>query len=585
MKRRTTILLSFAMLLTMLISVRGFAASTGNQPVKLMLGCTNTALIKEDGNLWLWGSNDYGQLGDGTRIKKTTPQKVEGLSNVVDVCIQWDFTAALTSDGQLYTWGRNDKGQLGNGTTQRYIPNPVKIMDQVDSISLGQYFGAAVKKDGSLWIWGYNDCGQIGNGTSGGNPVVSPIPIMTDVSKVSLGYWSGAALKKDGSVWTWGDNYYGQSGNPATTEDMVTVPVQIMTGVKDIASGGTTCAAIKEDDSLWIWGDNELYETGLDTSSGKIEVPTKLANHVKAVALGGSHSAMVKQDGSLWMWGNNEYGQLGNGMENQVRVTPEKRMDDVIAVSLGNNHSGVIKADGSLWMWGSNYSGQLGNGTEVSRLMPIQVMEHLISKEDSPEINKDNPDTGNNQRVGTTAQKENKKQTIKAFSKIIVYGFRSVQVKAKASGGGKLTYKTGNPKVASVTSKGKLTSKGYGETVLYVKAAAKGVYQSVTKKITVKVVPKKIVIRKVTAEKNKAVSLSWKTDKTVTGYKIFICTKKDFKKGTYTKLIKKSQNKVIIKNAGLKRGNTYYVKMCSYKKIGKKYYFGAFSEIRKIRIR
>ena len=67
------------------------------------------------------------------------------------------YAGAIKNDGSLWMWGYNGYGQLGNGTTENST-KPVKVMlDDVKDISLGYSYSAAVKKDGSLWMWGYND--------------------------------------------------------------------------------------------------------------------------------------------------------------------------------------------------------------------------------------------------------------------------------------------------------------------------------------------------------------------------------------------------------------------------------------------
>lgn len=190
------------------------------------LGCNYSAAIKRDGTLWMWGDNDYGQLGDDTTIVyRTTPVKV--MDNVASVSLGGYQSAVVKADGTLWMWGKNSSGQLGDGTTShRYTP--VKVMDNVVSVSLGENHTAAIKRDGTLWMWGDNRFGQLGDGTTADR--YTPVKIMDNVASASLGNFHSAAIKPDGSLWMWGDNGSGQLGD-GTKEHRYT-PVKIIEGVK-----------------------------------------------------------------------------------------------------------------------------------------------------------------------------------------------------------------------------------------------------------------------------------------------------------------------------------------------------------------
>ena len=143
-------------------------------------------------------------------------------------------TMAIKDDGSLWAWGYNYYGQLGDGTREDRR-TPVKIMDGVAQVSAGHYHTMAIKSDGSLWAWGYNRLGQLGDGTREDRR--TPVKIMGGVAQVSTGNGHTAAIKSDGSLWAWGYNEYGRLGD-GTTEDRRT-PVEIMDGVmvKEIKHG------------------------------------------------------------------------------------------------------------------------------------------------------------------------------------------------------------------------------------------------------------------------------------------------------------------------------------------------------------
>ena len=157
------------------------------------------------------------------------------MDDVVAVSARGYHTAAIKANGSLWTWGSNHFGQLGDGTTEHKY-TPVKIMDNVAAVSAGSAHTAAIKTDGSLWTWGDNPYGELGDGTT--EYKYSPVKIMDDVVAVSAGTCHTAAIKKDGSLWTWGANSFGELGD-GTTEDKHS-PVKVMDGVRLPNSGGFT---------------------------------------------------------------------------------------------------------------------------------------------------------------------------------------------------------------------------------------------------------------------------------------------------------------------------------------------------------
>ncbi len=346
---------------------------------KVELGDYHSAAITTDGSLYTWGWNRYGQLGDGTTENRSIPVKI--MDNVTSVSLGDWHSAAITTDGSLYTWGYNYDGQLGDGTTTDKS-TPVKIMDNVTSVSLGSEHSAAITTDGSLYTWGSNGSGRLGDGTTTSS--LTPVKIMDNVASVSLGAYHSAAITTDGSLYTWGDNYYGQLGDGTSTESLT--PVKIMDNVTSVSLGYEHSAAITTDGSLYTWGRN--YEGQLGDGTATISsTPVKIMDNVASVSLGEYHSAAITTDGSLYTWGYNYYGQLGNGESGKDEngeylksTIPIKIMDNVVSVSLGYWHSAAITTDGSLYTWGDNDYGQLGDGTtEDESSIPVKIMDNVAT--------------------------------------------------------------------------------------------------------------------------------------------------------------------------------------------------------------
>ena len=364
-------------------------------------GHNNASGIKSDGTLWTWGSNSIGQLGNGisssivpTYATSSPVQTVAGGNEWYDFSVGKNAIAAISSSTfnpkNLWVWGGNNRGQLGDGTTiDRSIP--VQTIDNItdwQEIIVGSAFMAGLTKSGRIWCWGENTYGQLGDNSSGQaaskSSPVQTITFATNWTKISAGSSFLGAIKDDGSLWMWGNNNYGQLGDGSRLDK--SSPVQTTAFGTDWASVScpktvdTTgyAAGIKTDNTIWLWGNNYFGQLGDNTTvhkSSPVQTVTFATNWSK-VALGHGHVAAIKSDGSLWTWGFNYYGQLG---DNSV-VTKSSPVQTAAGgstwsqVACGFLHTVAIKSDGTLWSWGHGIYGQLGQGEFLSISSPVQTL-------------------------------------------------------------------------------------------------------------------------------------------------------------------------------------------------------------------
>ena len=165
--------------------------------------------VKTSGDIWSCGRNNYGQLGDGTNVQRTTPAQISNLPDITSVTTgSSSSTFALKSDGTVWACGLNNYGQLGDGTTtNRTAPvQVIKGLTGIDSVAAGLYHAVALKSDGTVWTWGRNNYGQLGDGTT--TDKLSPVQVssLTGVVSVVANDYQTVALKSDGTVWAWGFN-------------------------------------------------------------------------------------------------------------------------------------------------------------------------------------------------------------------------------------------------------------------------------------------------------------------------------------------------------------------------------------------
>ncbi len=341
-----------------------------------LAGSIHSVFLKNDGTVWAWGSNNYGQLGDGTTAERHTP--VSGLTGVTEISVGSGsvHSLALKSDSTVWAWGYNYYGQLGDGTIiERHTPVPVSGLTDVITIAAGSHHSLAVKSDGTVWAWGSNQFGKLGNGTIIDSSTPVQVSDLTGVTAVAADLFHSLALKSDGTVWAWGSNF-GRLGDGTTTERHTPVQVIGLTAVTAIAVGMNHSLALKSDGTVWAWGSNANGQLGDGTTTQSL-TPVQvigLTTDVIAIAAGSYHSLALKSDGTVWAWGSNTNGQLGDNTIIE-RHTPVQvsNLTGVTAIAGGYYHSLASKSDGTVWAWGSNASGQLGDGTITESHTPVQV--------------------------------------------------------------------------------------------------------------------------------------------------------------------------------------------------------------------
>ncbi len=527
-----------------------------NRPVKILENIQTISIgghcgaVTKDGNLYMWGRNDYGGLGDGTESHSNRPVKV--MDSVQTVSNVWLRSGAVTEDGSLYMWGWNNsnvsppQGILGDGTGESR-DRPVKVMDNVQTVSLGFDCSGALTKDGSLYVWGFD---RIEDGYHS-----EPVKVMDNVQTVSLGnsymgdVYVGGALTKDGSLYMWGNNYSGQLGD-GTNEDRNS-PVKVMDNVQMFCLGNHYSGALTKDGSLYMWGRNSSGQLG-DGTNENGNSPVKVMDNVQTFSLGFDFGGALTKDGSLYMWGGNSSGQLGNGT-NEGCNNPVKVMDNVQTFSLGGDFGGAVVKDGSLYMWGNNSSGQLGDGTYENRNIPVRIS--LSSIQQSA------PKTSQKITYHSTAIKKGRAAYGSVFS-----------LNAATTGTGKLTYKSSNNSIFSIDASGTVTVKGYGPAYIKIKASGGNGYKSAVRRFKLTAVPRCGKITKAKWQKS-GVYFKWKPEKMADGYEYALAYNKKFS-GQSRKKTSKTGLHLTKYKTGTKK---MFLKVRTYKKVGKKTYYGSWS--------
>jgi alpha-tubulin suppressor-like RCC1 family protein len=311
-------------------------------------GYTQVLALKEDGTVWAWGGNWFGERGDdqyATLVNGQTPEtrsepiQLNGLTDVIAISAATRFSMALKSDGTVWTWGSNNMGGLGDGRRT------------IDS-----------EPEGTLLI---SDGEQIISGRDRYQP--EQIHTLSDIIAIDNFGQGGVALRKDGTVWGW-SQYMGHLS-----------PYQIP-GFHGITSIQDTFA-ISDSGEVWGWGlnDRAQYGNGIRAEHTFFEidpVPTRLfgLDQFEQIEVGITNTLGLK-NGKLYSWGGNDNGSLGNGKStarenngsyweimidhDRLSPAPIENLPEIQEVWATNLSSGgyALSTNGEIWSWGESTKG------------------------------------------------------------------------------------------------------------------------------------------------------------------------------------------------------------------------------------
>jgi uncharacterized repeat protein (TIGR01451 family) len=365
-------LVSFFLTLCLVVNLYGQIISAGTQ---------HSMVVCSDSSISAWGNNANGELGNGTIGGPNCnciplAGHVSNITNVVSISNGNATSFAIRNDGKVWAWGYNAYGQLGvGGTTNKTIPTPVLNLTNVIQVAAGNGFTLALKSDSTVWAWGNNVNGQVGDGTTTNRSVPVQVSSLSGVISIGAGYLHCLAAKSDGTVWAWGYNFHGELGHGDSTTSACqcySTPVQVavLSGIRKVVAGNQFSLAMDSLGNLWSWGSNIAGQLGNGTPN-YVYTPALVinGNGIKDIYVGctSAHCFAVKQDGNIWCWGANNYGQLGDGTYAQRNIpAPYNSFTGISQIALGSVHTLFLRNDGSVWGCGYNTYGQIGDGSTTN---------------------------------------------------------------------------------------------------------------------------------------------------------------------------------------------------------------------------
>ncbi|HEY2641316.1 MAG TPA: hypothetical protein VGI66_15710 [Streptosporangiaceae bacterium] len=356
----------------------------------------HTCAVVPDGRVFCWGRDDKGQLGSGRKaITRITIPVRALLPAAVAVAAGGEHSCAIQAvSDQVWCWGSDPYGELGNGKKLAAVLRPIMVPGlQAFQISAGFHFTCAVTGAArQVQCWGYNKFGELGNGNTANSSTPVTVAGLTGVSTVSTGAFHACAVLLTGALYCWGQNVFGQLGIGNRTDSHVPVLVgRAGTDVVSVATGqDDTCAVLTSSFDLKCWGAGIDGELGYGGTGDKL-LPTQVSGlnfGVLQVSTGQDFTcARVSAYKTLQCWGNSRgFGSLGNGSYTSHSNIPVPVFGTQISpaaagnlmpeqITTGQSHACVVLFSAAVKCWGRGSGwGSIGDGTRADRDIPTPVV-------------------------------------------------------------------------------------------------------------------------------------------------------------------------------------------------------------------
>jgi alpha-tubulin suppressor-like RCC1 family protein len=401
------------------VTVQTSSLLSKNSYVQIASGEGHSCAVTSAGLVQCWGTGTSGQLGSGVANSNVPRPLTTGAlpagTFFQEVTAGTNFSCGLTTSGDVYCWGANESGQLGNNTMTSsagplaVVTSGIANYKGFRKVKAGGRHACALHADGDLYCWGYNLYGQLGNNTTTSSLV--PVKVRTDLVS-GVGHWLDfdvgdmhtCALDGLGRVFCWGYGALGRLGNgfaanqllpvatDTTSDTTIFSPDSRVVGLAVGAAHG--CALMSglgspagnANNMAVCWGQGADGRLG-NSATNDYMTPTPVsANAVIAsykgflsIDAGDAHTCALSLQGTTYCWGNNSYGRIGNN-DTTSRLSPTATIftgisdfASVLSVSAGGTFTCAVGSDSDSYCWGEGDLGEIGNGQSNHCLTPSKV--------------------------------------------------------------------------------------------------------------------------------------------------------------------------------------------------------------------
>ena len=356
--------------------------------VRLAAGPAHACAIRESGELYCWGNNDHGQIGDLTTDPRPTPVHIgpgiqwaavtAGGDECTTGCVdpRSSHTCAIVRDGSLYCWGSNAGGELGNGTTTAFSA-PWRVGMDFDWVAVDAGFGATcgIKRNGTLWCWGAfgHDRNTFGDVQGLGPSYPIQVGSANDWVAIDLGHnreatangSMGCGVRSSGELHCWNESPFETPPSPFRSPDRAGSESD---WESVCVSGGDFSGNTRDQRVCGTRRGGSFY----CTVTTNLDDAQRIGDNLdwRAPNAGSMHGCALHRD-LVWCWGSNEFG--ARGVESSTDLVNAVPMQDWRLIAAGNGFACGEQTDASVYCWGRNLSGELGAGITADKLVPTLV--------------------------------------------------------------------------------------------------------------------------------------------------------------------------------------------------------------------
>lgn len=340
------------------------------------------------------GSNENGQLGDGTQAKPTYEEDpfrealLPDIADAVDGAAAENYFLLLRANGEVVAWGHNGSGQLGLDVPGT-VPVPGKIapsvlrpravpgLKGVRQLATGGGASFALLDDGTVRATGSNGEGLLGLGPAmpaalerfGRSPYFIEIPRLSAVRAIAAGGGAAFAVLSDGTVKAWGRNHHGLLGAEEIRRSAVPIVVPGLDDVVSVAASVGYALALRRDGTVLVWGDGTVDASNFAGATGAsihtedahpwTAKPLVIPNLRNVVAISaGSNAMALLADGTVRTWGYNGHYSMGLGQNREYpKGLQTPKLQDVASIASGWNNSSFVLRDGTVLQAGGRREG------------------------------------------------------------------------------------------------------------------------------------------------------------------------------------------------------------------------------------